>query len=76
MPLPPSANIGQKIELVEALCGFQRVVKTLDNRSLVVTSLPGTTVADGDVRIIRGEGMPVYRDPYTKGGLFIQFKVK
>ena len=29
------------IELVEALCGFQKVVETLDKRSLVVTCLPG-----------------------------------
>lgn len=29
------------IELVEALCGFQRVIKTLDDRDLVVTAIPG-----------------------------------
>lgn len=30
-----------EIELVEALCGFQKVIKTLDDRSLVVTAIPG-----------------------------------
>lgn len=30
-----------EIELVEALCGFQKTIKTLDNRTLVITSLPG-----------------------------------
>lgn len=30
-----------EIELVEALCGFQKVVKTLDERSLVITAIPG-----------------------------------
>jgi DnaJ family protein A protein 1 len=29
------------IELVEALCGFQKVIKTLDDRDLVVTAIPG-----------------------------------
>jgi DnaJ family protein A protein 1 len=29
------------IELVESLCGFQRVVKTLDDRDLVITAIPG-----------------------------------
>jgi DnaJ family protein A protein 1 len=29
------------IELVEALCGFQRVIKTLDGRDLVITAIPG-----------------------------------
>jgi DnaJ-class molecular chaperone len=30
-----------EIELVEALCGFQKTINTLDNRILVITSLPG-----------------------------------
>jgi DnaJ family protein A protein 1 len=29
------------LTLTEALCGFQKVIKTLDNRQLVITSLPG-----------------------------------
>jgi DnaJ family protein A protein 1 len=29
------------IELVEALCGFQKVIKTLDDRDLVITAIPG-----------------------------------
>jgi len=30
-----------EISLTEALCGFQRHIQTLDNRSLVIMSLPG-----------------------------------
>lgn len=30
-----------EINLTEALCGFRRTIKTLDNRTLVITSLPG-----------------------------------
>jgi DnaJ family protein A protein 1 len=30
-----------QLTLIEALCGFQKVIKTLDNRQLVITSLPG-----------------------------------
>ena len=29
------------ITLTESLCGFQKAIKTLDNRQLVITSLPG-----------------------------------
>lgn len=30
-----------QLELVEALCGFQKTIQTLDGRTLVVTSMPG-----------------------------------
>lgn len=29
------------LELVEALCGFQKVIRTLDDRDLVITVIPG-----------------------------------
>lgn len=32
-----------EINLTEALCGFKRTIKTLDNRTLVITSHPGKT---------------------------------
>ena len=64
-----------QIELVEALCGFQKVIRTLDGRDLVVTSLPGTVTKHGDLKCILNEGMPVYKDPFTKGRLIIQFVV-
>lgn len=65
-----------EIELVEALCGFQRVVTQLDDRKLVVTCPPGQIIKDGGVKVVNNEGMPVYKDPFTKGQLFIKFKVK
>ena len=30
-----------QLTLTEALCGFQKAIKTLDNRQLVITALPG-----------------------------------
>ena len=27
----------------------------------------------GAVRVVKNEGMPIYRDPYTKGELFVKF---
>jgi DnaJ-class molecular chaperone len=29
------------IEMVEALCGFKRVIKTIDDRHLVIRAIPG-----------------------------------
>lgn len=34
-------HMKMQITLTEALCGFQKAIKTLDNRQLVITSLPG-----------------------------------
>lgn len=64
-----------QIELVEALCGFQKVIRTLDARDLVVTVLPGQVIKHGDLKCILNEGMPFYKDPFTKGRLIIQFVV-
>ena len=33
--------INKKIDLVEALCGFKHIIKTLDDRELVITSHAG-----------------------------------
>lgn len=43
------------VELVEALCGFQKVVQTLDDRDLLITSVPGEVVKPGEVKCVIGE---------------------
>ncbi|XP_055283253.1 dnaJ homolog subfamily A member 1 isoform X2 [Moschus berezovskii] len=63
------------IQLVEALCGFQKPISTLDNRTIVITSHPGQIVKHGDIKCVLNEGMPIYRRPYEKGRLIIEFKV-
>lgn len=63
------------IQLVEALCGFSRVIKTLDDRDLVITSPPGEVIKHEMTRCIMDEGMPLYKNPLEKGRLIIQFEV-
>uniref|UniRef100_H3CSK2 DnaJ homolog subfamily A member 1 n=2 Tax=Tetraodon nigroviridis TaxID=99883 RepID=H3CSK2_TETNG len=63
------------LKLVEALCGFKKTVETLDDRVLVVSTRPGEVIKQDDVKCVQNEGMPVYRDPYDKGQLIIQFDV-
>ncbi|CAN2389374.1 ATPase activator activity [Pristimantis euphronides] len=65
-----------KIGLVEALCGFQFTFKHLDGRQIVVKYPPGKVIEPGSVRVVRGEGMPQYRNPFEKGDLFIKFEVQ
>ncbi|XP_049579281.1 dnaJ homolog subfamily A member 4 [Syngnathus scovelli] len=64
------------IKLVEALCGFKKAINTLDDRTLIITSQPGEVIKNNDTKVIQNEGMPVYRSPYEKGQLFIQFQVE
>lgn len=64
-----------QIELVEALCGFQKVIHTLDDRDLMITVIPGEVTKHGDVKYILGEGMPQYKNPFEKGRLIVQFIV-
>lgn len=64
------------IKLVEALCGFKKTIQTLDNRMVIISSQPGEVIKHGDVKCVQNEGMPIYRDPYEKGQLIIQFQVE
>ncbi|TRY58638.1 hypothetical protein DNTS_024783 [Danionella cerebrum] len=66
----------QRIGLVEALCGFQLTLKHLDGRHLVIKYPPGKVIEPGSIRVVRGEGMPQYRNPFEKGDLFVKFDVK
>lgn len=61
--------------LTEALCGFKKIIKTLDDRELLVTHLPGEVIKNNDIKCIMGEGMPQYKSPFEKGRLIIQFEV-
>ncbi|XP_077451480.1 dnaJ homolog subfamily A member 2b [Stigmatopora argus] len=66
----------QRIGLVEALCGFQITVTHLDGRQLLVKYPPGKVIEPGCIRMVKGEGMPQYRNPFEKGDLYIKFEVQ
>jgi DnaJ family protein A protein 1 len=65
-----------ELTLVEALCGFRKSIRTLDERDLVISALPGQVFKQGDLKCILNEGMPHYRNPFEKGRLIIQFCVE
>lgn len=64
------------IELADALCGFTRNIKTLDNRTLVIKSHPGEVIRPKELKCVVDEGMPIYGDPLEKGRLVIDFQIK
>lgn len=63
------------LSLTEALCGCQKAVTTLDKRPLVLALIPGEVITTGDFKCVLGEGMPMYKNPFEKGRLVIQFNV-
>eukprot|EP00268_Persea_americana_P023481 TRINITY_DN2306_c0_g2_i5.p2 TRINITY_DN2306_c0_g2~~TRINITY_DN2306_c0_g2_i5.p2 ORF type:complete len:158 (+),score=25.81 TRINITY_DN2306_c0_g2_i5:1029-1502(+) len=64
----------QKISLVEALTGYTVQLTTLDNRSL---SIPiSTIISPNHEEVVRGEGMPIPKEPTKKGNLRIKFNIK
>uniref|UniRef100_A0A671P0M4 DnaJ homolog subfamily A member 1-like n=1 Tax=Sinocyclocheilus anshuiensis TaxID=1608454 RepID=A0A671P0M4_9TELE len=67
--------MNMELQLVESLCGFQKPVKTLDNRTLLITSHPGELIRPGDKKCVLNEGMPMHRRPFEKGKLIILFSV-
>jgi DnaJ homolog subfamily A member 1 len=64
-----------ELQLVEALCGFTRVIRTLDSRSLVIKSKPGEVIQNNEMRSIPEEGMPRHKNPFSRGNLIVRFAV-
>jgi DnaJ family protein A protein 2 len=63
------------IDLLTALAGGQFTIEHLDKRILLVTVIPGEIIEPGAVKVISGEGMPIYRHSHDNGNLYIQFNV-
>lgn len=60
------------ITLSEALFGFSRIlVIHLDGRGVQVTSPPGKVIKPNDSIVLRGEGMPVHKQPGRRGDLYV-----
>lgn len=64
------------IPLASALTGCDFTIEHLDKRIIRVKSAKGDVISPGKVMMIRGEGMPTLRDPFTKGNLLIQFEIE
>lgn len=64
-----------KLQLSDALCGFVKTITHLDGRILKIESAPGQIVKQDSTKVIQGEGMPFQGNPFTKGRLFVHFKI-
>ncbi|KAK8457248.1 hypothetical protein SEVIR_3G149800v4 [Setaria viridis] len=66
--------VTQKIPLAEALTGYTAHLTTLDGRSLTVPI--SSVIHPGYEEVVRGEGMPIPKEPSRKGNLRIKFDIK
>lgn len=63
-----------RISLKEALLGFSRRLRHLDDHEVVISSQD--VIKPFQVKRYRGEGMPVHNFPSQKGDLFVKFEIE
>ncbi|CAL5389867.1 unnamed protein product [Camellia sinensis] len=66
--------VTQKISLVEALTGYTTQITTLDGRNLTVPI--NAIISPTYEEVVKGEGMPIPKEPSRKGNLRIKFIIK
>ena len=66
----------REITLKQALLGFNFTLKGLDGKEFVVSSIQGEVVQNGDIKSVKGKGLPFHRDPMSHGNLIVKFTVK
>lgn len=68
--------INRTVTLTEALCGYKTSIKQLDGRDIIIKTSPGDVIKPGTIKGVKGEGMPIYRNPFEHGNLYIKFQVE
>lgn len=67
--------IRKKISLLDALTGFEFTVKHLDGTTHQISLLKNEVIADQENKVVRGMGMPFFKDSMNCGNLIVQFEV-
>ncbi|KIK63844.1 hypothetical protein GYMLUDRAFT_40926 [Collybiopsis luxurians FD-317 M1] len=63
-----------EIDLLKALAGGEFTIKHLDERALLVKIEPGEVIKHGDLKVIRGQGMPSQRH-HEPGDMYVKMNV-
>ncbi|EGW34250.1 dnaJ class heat shock protein [Spathaspora passalidarum NRRL Y-27907] len=64
-----------EIDLLTALAGGEVAFKHISGDWIKVHSYPGEVISTGEVKVVEGQGMPIYRQG-GRGNLFVKFTVK
>jgi DnaJ family protein A protein 2 len=60
---------------LQALTGFEFVLIHLDGHEYTIYTKKGEIISDNSKKVVRGLGMPFYKDPLSHGNLIIDFKI-
>ncbi|KAJ4834260.1 hypothetical protein Tsubulata_019629 [Turnera subulata] len=66
--------VTQKLSLMEALTGYTAQVTTLDGRTLTIPI--NNVISPTYEEVVKGEGMPIPKEPSKRGNLRIKFNIK
>ena len=66
----------KNITLAEALIGFEFKLKHLDGSVYNIYTAKGEVLGDKEKKVVRGLGMPFYKDSMSYGNLIIDFKIE
>lgn len=64
-----------EITLLEAITGVTTTLHHLDGKQYVVATAPGEILANKEPKTLKRLGMPFYKDAYSHGNLYFDFKV-
>ena len=62
------------LNINEALCGFTRIIRTLDDRNILISS-KNEIIKPDDTKYLFKEGMPIHNNTSLRGNLIINFIV-
>lgn len=65
----------KEISLLEALTGVDFVITHLDGKKIRIKNKAGEVIKPDDIKTVEGRGMPLHKQPYKFGNLFVIFKV-
>jgi len=63
--------IEKKISLLESLTGTYFNVTHLDGTKLTISTAPGEVISPNTVKVVKGKGMPFYKDAFSHGNLYV-----
>ncbi|KAK2980007.1 hypothetical protein RJ640_020033 [Escallonia rubra] len=66
--------VTQKLSLAEALTGYTAQVTTLDGRNLTIPI--SSVISPTYEEVVKGEGMPIPKEPARRGNLKMKFNIK